>query len=257
MYEWIQLKGKGAMSSSTGVVVTGVEMLKITPPEVLRFLIAKQNPFKHIDFDPGLGILNLVDEYDRYERIFYGLESISDASDMKRAYQLSEPHGIHALGEDMALQVPYRHLVTLVQLTEDFEELKSRIKRTEGIDSFTSEAEERLLDRVACVRHWVNNFAPEGVKFALQETMPEFSHATTEKEFLIQLMQSLAEIPWNAEAIHTAIHDSSGDLGAKKGFKVLYQILLGKNRGPRLGFFLSNLERDFILTRLREALKSN
>jgi len=67
VYEWIQLKGKGAMSSSTGVVVSAVDMLQMTPPEVLRFLVMKVNPNKHIDFDPGLGILDLIDRYDHYE----------------------------------------------------------------------------------------------------------------------------------------------------------------------------------------------
>lgn len=256
MYEWIQLKGKGAMSSSSGVVVTGVEMLQITPPEVLRFLISKQNPFKHIDFDPGLGILNLVDEYDRYERIYHGLDSLADSGDMKRAFELSEPHGKDAVAAEFGLQVPYRHLVTLVQLTDDFEELKARIRRTEGIDSFTAEAEEKLFTRVGCVRHWVDNFAPDGVKFALQMEMPPFSPTPQEREFLVNLAQSLQEVEWEAEDIHTCIHDSSGELGAKKAFRVLYRLLLGKDKGPRLGFFLTSLERDFVLTRLREGTGS-
>jgi len=252
MYEWIQLKGKGAMSSSTGVVVTGVEMLKITPPEVLRFLIAKQNPFKHIDFDPSLGILNLVDEYDRYERIHHGILSAPDAVDMKRAFELSEPHGKDTIPDEMALQVPYRHLVTLVQLTDDFEELKARIRRTEGIESFTSDAEERLLKRVECARYWVNSFAPEGVRFYLQEDIPTLTLSPEEKEFLARLHASLIKIPWEAEDIHRTIHDASGSLEPKKAFRVLYQLFLNKVRGPRLGFFLNSLDREFVLERVRE-----
>lgn len=253
MYEWIQLKGKGAMSSSTGVVVTGAEMLKLTPPEVLRFLVAKQNAFKHIDFDPGLGILNLVDEYDRHERIYYDLEDVADAGDMKRAYTLSDPHVSTTIPETMALQVPYRHLVTLVQLTDDFTELQSRVMRTEGIDSFTPEAEEHLRERVKCVRYWLENMAPENVKFALQSELPEVELSDEERSFLGSLSVSLASTPWEAEAIHTSIHDASGTIGAKKGFKALYKVILGKTRGPRLGFFLSSLDQSFVIERLKEA----
>ena len=68
----------------------------------------------------------------------------------------------------------------------------------------------------------------------------------------MKLTRSLPDIAWEAEVIHTCIHDSSVDLGAKKAFRVLYQILLGKNRGPRLGFFLSSLDREFVLIRLKE-----
>jgi lysyl-tRNA synthetase class 1 len=51
VYEWIQLKGKGAMSSSTGVVVSAASMLKMTPTEVFRFFVLRNNPNKHLDFD--------------------------------------------------------------------------------------------------------------------------------------------------------------------------------------------------------------
>ena len=54
-YEWIHLKGAGAMHSSTGVAVSAAEMLRIAPPEALRWLVLKPQPQRHIDFDPGLG----------------------------------------------------------------------------------------------------------------------------------------------------------------------------------------------------------
>ena len=98
----------------------------------------------------------------------------------------------------------------------------------------------------------MDNFAPDGVKFSLQAEMPEFSPELLEREFLVKLTSSLPGIAWEAEDIHTCIHDSSGDLGAKKAFKVLYRLLLGKNKGPRLGFFLSSLDREFVLNRLKE-----
>lgn len=254
MYEWIHLKGKGAMSSSTGVVVTGVEMLKMTPPEVLRFLIAKQNPSRHIDFDPGLGILSLVDEYDRYERIYFGKESAPDVEDMKRTYELSEPLGKAAIPQKMPFQVPYRHLVTLVQLTDDLEELKARIKRTMGLTEFPKEAEERLRERVECVRYWLEGFAPEGVKFTLCSEMPEFYPSAKEREFLRRLYDILSSVPWDAEAVHKSIYDAAGELGVKKGFRLLYRLFLNTSRGPRLGFFLSSLERDFVLNRIMEGI---
>ena len=53
VYEWIHLKGVGAMHSSTGIVVTIQEMLDVVPPEVLRYLIIRNKPEKHIEFDPG------------------------------------------------------------------------------------------------------------------------------------------------------------------------------------------------------------
>ncbi|MCK4929350.1 MAG: lysine--tRNA ligase, partial [Methanosarcinales archaeon] len=98
VYEWIMLKGQGAMSSSTGVTVSISDMLDVVPPEVLRYLIIRTKPEKHIEFDPGLPLLNLIDEYD----------NLDEKLDM-RAYQLSQAGGTSA-------KIPFKHMVTAVQI---------------------------------------------------------------------------------------------------------------------------------------------
>ena len=66
-YEWISLKGMGDMSSSKGNVISIHEMLKIMPAEVLRYFILRSNTSKKLTFDPGLPLLNLIDEFDTKE----------------------------------------------------------------------------------------------------------------------------------------------------------------------------------------------
>ena len=68
------VEGMGAMHSSKGTALSAEELLKMTPPEVLRFLIANNQPDKHLVFDSGLGLLNLVDEYDKFERVYFEKE---------------------------------------------------------------------------------------------------------------------------------------------------------------------------------------
>ena len=62
---------------------------------------------------------------------------------------------------------------------------------------------------------------------------------------------------WDAESIHNAIYEGSRSrgIGPKNTFKAFYRILLGRDRGPRLGFFLSTMERADILRKLDIALK--
>ncbi len=40
----------------------------------------------------------------------------------------------------------------------------------------------------------------------------------------------------------------------KEGFSIFYRVLIGKTRGPRLGYFLSNLDRDWVMERLKRAV---
>ena len=63
-YEWISLKGQGDMSSSKGNVLSIGEVLELVPPEALRYSSCASGPQRTIAFDPGLPLLQLVDEVD-------------------------------------------------------------------------------------------------------------------------------------------------------------------------------------------------
>ncbi len=261
VYEWIQLKGKGAMSSSTGVVVSAVSMLKMTPPEVFRFFVLRNNPNRHLDFDPGLGILNLVDEYDASESIYFEggkgdktdrIEKIQE--DLARTYELSQPF---SLPSKLPLQIPYRHLVSVVQIKEDFEGILDILKRTEHFEALSEEDENHLKQRVECVKSWLDSFAPEKVKFSIPKDPPILDLHLNQPKFLYELSLKLGEINWSPEKIHNTVHeltsDSSMRISPKKGFELVYLAILNKKHGPRLGFFLSTLDQQWVVARLRKA----
>ena len=42
-----------------------MEALRLVPPEILRFLVANSKPSKAIEFDTGMGLVNLADEFER------------------------------------------------------------------------------------------------------------------------------------------------------------------------------------------------
>lgn len=253
IYEWIQLKGKGAMSSSTGIVVTTSEMLKMTPPEVLRFLIAKQNPNKHIDFDPQTSVVKLVDEFDKYERIYYGIEKGIDEEHEKRTYELSLPNMHAKIPEKMCVQIPYMHLVTLIQINNSFEGIKKILKRTSQISKLNKVEEEKLKERVEYARYWLENFAPEYVKFSVKEDLPKIELSKEQKSLLKEISEKFKKIEWNADVIHNTIYEisKSKNLNPKLAFQAIYLLILGKMKGPRAGYFLSSLEREFVVKRLQ------
>ena len=87
VYEWIHLKGKGVMHSSTGLAISAEDMLTMAPPEVIRWIVMKPQPNRHIDFDPGLGLLNMVDRYDQAEQDYHDGKMEENE---KRAFELSQ-----------------------------------------------------------------------------------------------------------------------------------------------------------------------
>ena len=256
VYEFIMLKGAGAMHSSKGTSLSSEEMLKMTPPEVLRFFILKNQPNKHIVFDPGMGILSLVDEYDQNERIYFGKEKESRGmKDLRRTYELSQPYNIP---KKMPYQLPYRHLVTLIQIGKNWDDVKQILLRTGQIPKNLEEENELYLkQRAEHAKYWLNNFAPDMVKFEIKKNTPYLNLTEEQKIFLSYLKNIIPDLKWNADEIHNAIYEISENknLQIKTAFKTIYEILLGQDNGPRAGYFLSNLDKKFVLNRITEAIK--
>lgn len=252
VYEFIHLKGQGAMHGSTGTAIAAEDMLQLTPPEVLRFLLMKTEPSRHIEFDAGFGLLDLVDEYDRYERAYYGEEDV-ELKDGERVYELSQPSG--TTPDEMPAQVPYRHLVTVAQIADGFDGTLAILRRNEEINELSSEGRRRLQERWEKVRYWLEHFAPEAVQFEVQDRLPDVELSSEQRRFLATLSQEMQELPWEAETIHQAIYDAAEkhEMSAGKAFRTLYLILLGQKKGPRAGYFIHSLGREFMLRRLAEA----
>jgi lysyl-tRNA synthetase class 1 len=256
VYEFIMLKGQGAMHSSKGTAVSGEEMLQMTPPEVLRFLIMRNQPNRHIVFDSGLGLLTLVDEYDKEEEVYFGKETeIKGMKEFKKTYELSQPYHIPLT---MPLHLPYRHLVTLNQIAKTWPEVKEILVRTEQIPKkLKKDDEEHLRQRADHVRYWLATFAPAEVKFEVKETLPKITLAKEQQTVLTLLKEKIPNLPWEPEAIHNAIYEISEEtkIPIKTAFSAIYQVILGQEKGPRAGFFLSNLQKQFVLSRVTEAVK--
>jgi lysyl-tRNA synthetase class 1 len=234
VYEWIMLKGKGAMHSSTGLAISINDMLDIVPPEVLRYLIIRQKPEKHIEFDPGLSFLNLIDEYDQVE---------GD----KRAYQLSRTEGIKPS------KIPFRHMVTAVQIAQDrdFEYLLTVLKRTD-YDISNIDA---IRQRANNARNWLLKYAPIFVKFKVQENIPpQVKSFTKEQKLALAILADEIEHGMSGQEIHDNLYKVAQETGldGKQVFETVYLALLGLKSGPRAGHFLASLDKDFVVKRFKD-----
>ena len=87
------------------------------------------------------------------------------------------------------------------------------------------------------------NWAKE---FSLEETTPEIS--SKEKAALLSLLPKLEQLSDPLE-IQAAIFDAARENGLEQSefFRVLYRILLGVDRGPRLGPYIKDVGSSKIL----------
>jgi lysyl-tRNA synthetase, class I len=237
VYEWISLKGMGDMSSSKGNVISARKMLEVLPPEVLRYSIIKVKPNRSITFDPGLPIVTLMDEFD----------DAQSKNRNQRAYEISMIQGFPPIG------VPFRHIVSLVQIARDNVERMAEILSQNGYEIKDMQA---LKSRAVYARKWLDNFAPDDVKFTVKECLPDSVKNLTDlqKKALAEIASALKS-KMNGDEIGQIIYDIKDKLAIdiKDIFKAIYISLLDKESGPRAGMFLAMLDSDFIKKRFTEA----
>ncbi len=244
IYERILLKGAGAMHSSTGIAIAASEMMKFSPPEILRFLIMRNNPNRHIVFDPGIGILSLIDEFEKYERAYFGEDRVAD-DDYRRVYELSVVTGETRKPD----RIGYRHLLTLIQIYHGDAELLGALKRN-GYDE--DSISKRLRERIVTLNNWLEKYAPDDIKFRIQPLEGKVVLNDDQKKILRNFLDRMDGISWNPESIHNAVYEiiSVNGIKPQEGFGAFYRALIDKERGPRLGYFLSNLDREFVRKRI-------
>ena len=225
-----------AMSSSRGTNIPVHEMLEAVPPEILKHVISRVRPEKHIAFNPSLPLLNLVDEYERE---------------------------IGGIGSGIAGKIPFRHLITLVQVAPvGSEEFLKVIKRSGYAVNEENEEELKAIEKKArYAENWLRTYAPPHVKFEVQSALPteELKNLSESQKKAIKFMaEYLQDLPTtSAEDWHNEIYlvAQATNMDPKEVFKTIYIALLGKSSGPRAGWLLASLDTEFLSERFEAAEK--
>ena len=250
-YDFISIKGMGGkISSSLGNVLSVDDVLQVYQPEIVRYLFAGTRPNVEFAISFDLDVIKIYEDYDRTERVYFGMEEVGEKKRAleRRVYELSQ---ITSIPERMPLQVAFRHLCNLLQIHA------GDIDRTlEGIEDAAGEDLGSLRIRARCAWNWITTHAPEDFRFSLRdpgEAPVELSDA--ERAAVVRLRGTvsaeLAEIDEKilAEKIYQAAQDNGID--PKDFFTIMYRILLGKEKGPRLAGFLKILGTERVISLLQ------
>ena len=128
------------------------------------------------------------------------------------------------------------------------------IRRTEH-GKIVDEDVGKIKAELAGIDWWLEKGAPEEVKFELSQKVDKSKLDNNQVKFLYGLATEIEQAPKNADGewFHKAIYElkETSGLEPKELFSTLYQVLIGKDSGPRAGYFLSILDRDWLVKRLR------
>jgi lysyl-tRNA synthetase class 1 len=219
-YEWIQLKGRGAMSSSKGIVLLPKDLLKIMPPDALRQIVLGRDPARALDLDLEGGFPRFMEEY--------------------RASVEEKP-------------VPFNHLVTVAQTVGDDVGAAAEMLRRGGYEEAARD-EEKLARDLARARAWATAWAPESMRLRVleeREAKEAVSELDAEQRGYLAAVAGRLDPEMDGEAVQDLLYSTAveQEIKPKRAFAAVYTVLLGKKSGPKAGPFVAGLPVEMVRKR--------
>ena len=274
-YEWVRL-GDQDMGTSKGHVFTPKKYLEIADPKVYRTIILRTNPTKHITFRIE-ELPQYYDYYERMENLNYNLECTEDSEEKKFFKFIFPLTQVTNVPKTKSNNLPLKLLTFLTQIQNilnldklyfkaktfmikhNFETLMT-IQEFEALLVQTSnwikevkkilESEENSKIRKEIMRKLeiftIPDSVDEKIIIGMDKNQKKGIHIL--REYLEKT--EVLEPDFLQNKIFT-IAKSDLDLPPRKLFEAIYQIILGKKNGPRLGSFLSLLDRSWLLERFK------
>ena len=212
-YEWIGLKGRGDMSSSRGIVLLPIDLLRIMPPDAVRRIILGRDPSRRFDLDLESGFPRFMDEY-RAER--------------------GEEH-----------YVPFLHLVTVAQTVGGNVEAAVKMLRRGGYEEAARDPEE-LARWLSYARNWAGEWAPESMRLRVldgEEAREAAAGLDDEQRAYLRAIAGELEEGADGDVVQDVLYSTAVGMGVKpkRAFAAVYTVLLGQKSGPKAGPFVAGL----------------
>ncbi|MFE7329788.1 lysine--tRNA ligase [Streptomyces sp. NPDC057565] len=256
MYAFVGISGMAKMSSSKGGVPTPADALKIMEAPLLRWLYARRKPNQSFKIAFDQEIQRLYDEWDSLARkVADGSALPADAAAYARAIGT-------AAGElpSTPRPLPYRTLASVVDITAGHDEQTLRILSEldpENPIGSLDEARPRL-DRA---ENWITNQVPADARTIVRDEPDKelLGSLDDQGRRSLRLLLDGLDTHWSLDGLTTLVYGVPKVLAGlepdakptpelkaaqRSFFVLLYQLLVGRDTGPRLPTLLLAVGAD-------------
>lgn len=222
-YKFVGIQGLGSkMSGSKGNAVSPLELLDIYEPDLLRWLYFRKSPDQSFELAFNSEIYRQYDEYD---------------------------------GEHSGENIPFRQAVSFGQIVQWKHEKLGEILAGLGL-TYSAES---IARRLPLAQNWLTKYNPDEMIVLRTEVNDSYAkELSSESQAQInKLHEALGRNPdASISELETLVYDIPKESGLtedelKKAqrafFKNVYNLLIGKDTGPRLGTFLWAIDRNQVL----------
>ena len=231
-YEMFLDKGGKKISKSLGNVVTSGKWLEYgTPESVLLLLYKRIKGAREVGFED---IPALMNEYNELEDIYFGKTKVDNEAKLVKSKGLYEYVNLLNPPKNPEVHVNYRLLTELCKIFKD-----NRLERVTSklIDYGTiKEANSHVEDLIKLAGNYSDDF--EETKVPATKITIDNSSKTALKE-LAKLLSDNEKIDDLQNSIYSIAKENQ--VQPKDFFKLLYQIILSTERGPKIGPFIEDI----------------
>jgi lysyl-tRNA synthetase class 1 len=244
-YSFVGAGGQVKMSSSRGGVPTASEALQILEAPILRWLYVRRQPKQAFNVDFGAEVVRLYDEWDAL-----GKKAADPGRSDAQTLAFERASATAAAGRlpTPAVVVPFRLLSSVADVTAGSAELISTIIGNVGHEHASVADLEPRLDKAMT---WTSEFVPPEERTTVRETPAADRLAALDEDEELWLRQLLDRMPDelhldDTTALIYGVPKLARGLGLddaptdqvkqdqKDFFRLLYNLLVDADRGPRL-----------------------
>ena len=263
-YSFVGTSGSAKMSGSRGGAPTPADALEIFEPPLIRWLYARRRPEQSITLAFNEEVGRIYDEWDKLtEKVAEGNAELFSYATYVRASSTSDgPLPV------TPRPLKFSTLASVADVTAGDETQMLRIVRDLTADDPVDSLDE-VRPRLDCAQAWVTEYVPPADRTQVREGPDRERLAAlteSEREAIKLLIDGMGD-DWSLEGLTTLLYGipklQGGLLITAKPtpalkeaqriwFILLYQLLIGKDRGPRLPTLLLALGQDKIRSLLAE-----
>ncbi len=240
-YEMFLDKGGKKISKSLGNVITAQKWLEFGSPKSILLLLYKRiTGARELGFDD---IPSLMNEYNELEDIYFERIKVENQAKLIKSKGLYEYVNLLNPPKQSSTHVNYRLLIELAKI---FKENRTERIMKKLLDYRVIKSPETEIEKlIELAGNYSNEFnEQEKIKIDLDET------AKKALKLLVDVLGGDSEL----EDIQNTIYQiaKSNGMQPKDFFKILYQIILGTSKGPKIGPFISDIGRKQVAKTLSE-----
>lgn len=243
-YDFIGIKGESTKISASGSkTILLTDLLKVYDKNIILWIYAKYNPNSPFNIAMDEDVIKNYAEFDRYTKSYFN----NQLEDEKQITSLK----LSMVTDNYINHIPFNYLATFLPMVNYDEKLLRGLLEKEGI-----EIDEKLFsERLERAKNWLDTYG-ENYRIELLKIKNDSYYETLsdkEKEWVNKLNEILKEDYTSTEELQSVLYKIPYDNNLdetenkkiqKRFFQIVYNLLLGENKGPKLGLFLLALNKE-------------